>query len=327
MAIKKYINVKEVAELTGHSENDIRNLAQTGVLHAHKTRRGHWRLNVDAVEKYFCIHINPTVEGEKPVSATESQEASKQVNEGKLISRLTARKYLNCSKGKFQALVDQGIIQAHRDEYKRWKVSKESVLNYIKQSLPSSETRFIINENHYPEVMQRICAAKLSIRIMTANFKRFRLKPTDNQGDNYKDGTPFIKHLMEKAIQGVSVQIICSKPSLTFTEEWKEYYRQMNPVLLDYKFCDRNHAKVIIIDDKLAYIGSANITPKGIGQGIFTPGNFEAGVLTDNPEVVSSAKALFSMIWEGKNCNNKDCHRAKECRKFANKELHSSRIL
>jgi hypothetical protein len=45
---------------------------------------------------------------------------------------------------------------------------------------------------------------------MTANFKRFRLKPTGSQGENYNDGTPFIKYLMAKAIQGVSVQVICS---------------------------------------------------------------------------------------------------------------------
>lgn len=60
MAIKKYINVKDVVELTGNSLEDIRKLANTGVLPAHKTRRGHWRLNVDAVEKYFDIQINPT---------------------------------------------------------------------------------------------------------------------------------------------------------------------------------------------------------------------------------------------------------------------------
>lgn len=40
MAIKKYINVKDVVELTGNSLEDIRKLANTGVLPAHKTRRG-----------------------------------------------------------------------------------------------------------------------------------------------------------------------------------------------------------------------------------------------------------------------------------------------
>ena len=66
-----------------------------------------------------------------------------------------------------------------------------------------------------------------------------------------------------------------------------------------------------IIDDKLAYVGSANVTPAGLGQGVFTPGNFEAGILTANQEVISSIKDLFSMIWDEKCCKN--CHRAEKC--------------
>lgn len=305
----KYINTTEVVKLTGRPYDEILNLAKTGELPCHRTRRGHYRLNVDAVEKYFGILINNSTNALKKIST-----ASKHENSDKLVSRLTARKYLNCSKAEFESLVEQGIIQAQRDEKMRWKVSKESILNYVKQSMSLKVTRLITNESHYQEIIERICAAKLSIKIMTANFKRFRLKPTNNQGKDYNDGTPFVKHLMAKAVQGVSVQIICSKPSSTFTEEWTEYYRQMNPDLFEYKFCERNHSKIVIIDDKLVYVGSANITPAGLGQGIFTPGNFEAGILTDNPEVVSSVKSLFSMIWDGEYCKN--CHRAKQCSEY-----------
>ena len=54
-----------------------------------------------------------------------------------------------------------------------------------------------------------------------------------------------------------------------------------------------------------------NVTPAGLGQGIFTPGNFEAGILTDNSELVSSIKALFTKIWDDDICKN--CHRADKC--------------
>ena len=38
-----------------------------------------------------------------------------------------------------------------------------------------------------------------------------------------------------------------------FTKEWMEYFQQMNnPKLFEYKFCERNHAKIYIVDDKLA---------------------------------------------------------------------------
>ena len=276
MAFKKYINTTEVAELSGRPYNEILNLAKVGELPCHKTHRGHYRLNVDAVEKYFDIQINkPTEVEEKPAPKVMPRVAK------------VKPKYI-------------GVVTKP--------VPKE-------KHATSAGTRLIINENHYQEVIDRICAAKSSIRIMTANFKRFKLKPTGFQGKDNKDGTPFIKYLMAKAVQGVSVQIICSKPSQSFTEEWKEYYQQMmNPTLFEYKFCERNHAKVVIVDDKLAYAGSANITPAGLGQGIFTPGNFEAGILTENLELVSSVKELFTKIWDGNYCDG--CHRADKCTEY-----------
>lgn len=74
-------------------------------------------------------------------------------------------------------------------------------------------------------------------------------------------GTPFIERLMEKAVQGVSVHIICSMPSQSFTKEWMEYFQQMNnPKLFEYKFCERNHAKIYIVDDKLINFGPRLVT-------------------------------------------------------------------
>ena len=296
MSHNKYINTQDIVKLTGCSDKEIRKLAQTGVLPAHRTRRNRWRFNVPEVEKYFGIVINkPTEMSNKPTIKEKPRMASQQVNDGISISRQTTRKAPKSRTSKSEST---------------------NVLNFL-QTIPNSgETQLIINHSHYQEVLQRICTAKSSIKIMTANFKRFNLKPTDNQGDKHYNGTPFIKYLMAKAIQGISVQIICSMPSSYFSDEWKEYYRQMmKPALFDYMFCERNHAKIFIIDDKFAYVGSANVTPAGLGQGIFTPGNIEAGILTENPEIVSSVKSLFSMVWEKKFCTN--CHRIKECKTTA----------
>ncbi|MBO4590866.1 MAG: hypothetical protein J5698_07850 [Bacteroidaceae bacterium] len=231
-------------------------------------------------------------------------------NDDKHISGLTARKYLKCSKAKFEKLVKQGVIQAYRDEEMRWRVSKESVLNYVMQSQPAIITHLVF-ENHYQEIIERICAAKSSIKIMTGDFKRFKLKPTTEQGKNYNDETSFISFLMEKAKQGISVQIICSSPSKSFKEEYEELYEQMNPGPFKIFFCIRNHAKVVIIDDKVAYMGSANVTKAGLGQGIISPGNFEAGILTEETALVSSVKEFFTKILDGDYCDG--CHRSNQC--------------
>lgn len=234
------------------------------------------------------------------------------------VAELTGRPY-----NEVLNLVNTGVLPGYKTRRGRWRLSADAVEKYFDiqinnpaemddKSGTTCESHLIINDSHYQEVIKKICKAKSSIKIMTGDFKRFNLKPTKEQGKDYKDGTPFIEYLMGKAIDGVSVQIICSRPSQFFMDEWKEYYLQMNnPKLFEFKFCVRNHSKVIIIDDMLAYVGSANVTPAGLGQGIFTPGNFEAGIITENKELVSSVIALFSEIWSSKSCIN--CHRADKC--------------
>ena len=229
-------------------------------------------------------------------------------NDDKLISGLMARKYLQCSKVKLEKLIEQGVIQGHRDEEMRWKVSKKSVMDYIQVSPSTSGTTLITNEEHYKEVILRLSTAKSSIKMMTADFNLFRLRPTDQQGKK-KGGVPCITHLMNKAKEGVKVKLIIAEPSKNVDEELKEYYRQMNSYPFATRECIRNHAKVVIIDDKIAYIGSANATRAGLGQ--FDPGNFEAGILTDDPKLIASATALFSKIWDRHYCDG--CHRAKDC--------------
>jgi len=249
MESKNYIKTTELAKLTGHPYNEILQLANTGVLPGYKTRRGRWRLKVDAAEKYFGIQINkPEEVKEKPVKE------------------------------------DKGI--------------------------PPSNTR-LITENHYKKVIDRICAAKSSIKIMTGDFKRFKLKPTVKQGKNYNDGTPFIKHLMEKAGKGISVQIICSRPSKSFKEEYDALYENIKPKNLRIYFCERNHSKVVIVDNKVAYVGSANVTPAGLAQGIMSPGNFEIGIITENHQFISQLNTMFSKIMNGDYCYN--CHLANKC--------------
>jgi len=70
MAQNKYIGTKDAVKLTGHEYDEILNLAKTGVLPCHRTRRGHYRLNADAVEKYFGIQVNKHEEVSNNTSMT-----------------------------------------------------------------------------------------------------------------------------------------------------------------------------------------------------------------------------------------------------------------
>lgn len=77
----KYIGTIELAELTGRNDDEIRELAKSGVLPAHKTRRGYWRFNVDDVEKYFGIQIN------KPYGDKDDNHGAFSVDEFRNICR------------------------------------------------------------------------------------------------------------------------------------------------------------------------------------------------------------------------------------------------
>ena len=67
----------------------------------------------------------------------------------------------------------------------------------------------------------------------------------------------------------------------------------------------------MIVDNKVAYVGSANVTPAGLAQGIMSLGNFEIGILTENHILISQLNTLFSKIMNGDYCYN--CHWANKC--------------
>lgn len=235
------------------------------------------------------------------------------------IVKLTGR-----SADELYELFRTGVIPAHKARSGRWKANTDAVEEYFgivinkpEQSVVKEESenivdtfsRCIVNDEHYDEVIERIRNARRSIVVMIANFKKFRLKPA--KGKNYNDGTPFLKMLIEKAKSGVSVKALCSSTSYGMDQELEMYYDKKAPKTFQYKQCVRSHIKMIIIDDCYAYIGSANVTGAGLGQGNYTPGNFEMGILTTDPGIIDKAKNEFEAIWNGNYCKN--CHRRDAC--------------
>lgn len=99
------------------------------------------------------------------------------------------------------------------------------------------------------------------------------------------------------------------EPGPNFREDFDHY-----PVLftgLERLLCPRVHFKIIIFDLTMAYIGSANLTGAGLGMKSSRTRNFEAGILTDEPELVDAAINQFDSVWAGFKC--KDCGRKDFC--------------
>jgi phosphatidylserine/phosphatidylglycerophosphate/cardiolipin synthase-like enzyme len=66
--------------------------------------------------------------------------------------------------------------------------------------------------------------------------------------------------------------------------------------------CPRVHLKVIAIDGRLLYLGSANFTGAGLGAKGEGRRNFELGMLTDDDVWLDAVQGRFDRIWSGREC-------------------------
>lgn len=163
---------------------------------------------------------------------------------------------------------------------------------------------YIANEDHYSQVIERIKAVKKSLWIGTADIKDLYVQ------DGRRSTKPFLEVLSDLAEKGVSIRLIHAKePGPAFREDFDKY-----PALIEGMervLCPRVHFKIIIYDMKAAYVGSANLTGAGIGMKGENTRNFEAGILSSDPDFVKAASSQFDEVWMGKFC--KKCKRKDFC--------------
>lgn len=153
---------------------------------------------------------------------------------------------------------------------------------------------YISNIAHYLEVLSRVLKVKHNLWIGTADIK-------DLYVEDGKQKKPFLAVLASLIRRGVEVRLIHAKePGPNFREDFDKY-----PVLydrLERVLCPRVHFKMIVFDCKEVYVGSANLTGAGIGMKTDNKRNFEAGILTDEQEIVEQAMNQFDEVWMGRLC-------------------------
>jgi len=162
---------------------------------------------------------------------------------------------------------------------------------------------FISDTAHYSRVLDLVTKAKETLWIGTADIKDLYVV----QGKTEK---PFLGVLSDLIGKGVEVRLIHAKePGPNFREDFDRYPRLAK--LLERVMCPRVHFKIIIIDQAICYVGSANLTGAGMGMKSPTRRNFEAGILTDELSIVDAAIEEFDKVWRGSEC--KKCQRRELC--------------
>lgn len=164
-------------------------------------------------------------------------------------------------------------------------------------------THYIKDIEHYNRVLSRVASVKHTLWIGTADIKDLHVKVGS-------DSEPFLSVLDKLIRKGVSVRLIHAKePGPIFREEFDRFPALISG--LERALCPRVHFKMMIFDMKEAYVGSANLTGAGIGMKSSLKRNFEAGILSDDPQIVDGAIEHFDSVWAGFHC--KECSRKKFC--------------
>lgn len=162
--------------------------------------------------------------------------------------------------------------------------------------------RIILNEDHFQRVVVGgICAAKSSLLIASANVKDLHIPKG-------RSAVSIVTRLVELADAGVEVRLLHSGvPSGPFIEELKD----ISPHAFEMRRCTRVHMKVVVVDGREMYIGSANLTGAGMGAKSARRRNFEVGAWTTDTEAIDRVADLFDAIWTGTACG--DCDRKNYC--------------
>lgn len=151
-------------------------------------------------------------------------------------------------------------------------------------------------ELHERVIQDGVLAAERHVWIATANLKDMHVAA----GRRYR---PILEEFDGMArTKGVRFRIIHSDlPSRPFRDTL-EGCPHLTGGGLELQVCPRSHWKMVIVDGRSAYMGSANFTGAGLGAKKEHRRNLELGVLSSDPEWVRRIQTIFDEFWMGTHC-------------------------
>ena len=174
--------------------------------------------------------------------------------------------------------------------------------------------KLLVDAEHYEDLVTRaIASAKVSVWIATANLKTMLIEaPIGSRARARGRYVSFFESLGELARRGVDICILHASPpsgplarelarlGASATASAKRGASQATGVQM--RRCPRVHLKMIAVDGRLLYLGSANLTGAGLGAKGDGRRNFEMGIVTDSDAMLDAAQERFDRIWRGREC-------------------------
>ena len=159
-------------------------------------------------------------------------------------------------------------------------------------------------ELHQQVIQKAILNADKYVWIATANLKDMHIP----MARGYR---PILEAFDDMAWKGISFRIIHSDlPSRPFRKTLDRFPRLIEGAL-ELQICQRSHWKMVIVDGRFIYLGSANFTGSGLGAKSEFKRNLELGITSYDPMLVSRVMDLYDTFWIGTYCS--DCAWRKDC--------------
>lgn len=175
--------------------------------------------------------------------------------------------------------------------------------------------KLLVDGGHYAELVAgAIAQARVSVWIATANLKTMMVEaPIGSRARARGRYISFFETLGDLAKRGVEVCILhASSPSGPLQKELARLGEGgPSGIGIAMRRCPRVHLKMIAVDGKHLYLGSANLTGAGLGAKGEGRRNFEMGIVTDSEAMLDAAQERFDRIWRGKDC--KGCAMRRAC--------------
>lgn len=168
--------------------------------------------------------------------------------------------------------------------------------------------RLVLNEEIFEAVfLDLIPSTKKFLWIATADLKDVHIARPGRK----RYGT-FLGLFADLLADGVEIRLIHAKePGPRFRKDFDRFPELIESDLFERVLCPRNHMKCVISDGKSAFFGSANLTGAGMGAKSVRRRNFEAGIVSDEPEMVGPLMDEFDRIYIGEHCIK--CERRDVC--------------
>lgn len=167
-----------------------------------------------------------------------------------------------------------------------------------------SMTEIITDTEIYRRIiLKQIPRAKEFVWLGTSDLKNMHVKKNGRM-------VPFLEILSDLIKRKISIRLIHAKePGAAFRRDFDRYPNLIKG--MERILCPRVHFKSVVVDGRLAYTGSGNLTGAGMGAKGVNRRNFEAGIITTDNRLIERIMEQFDDVWMGGHC--KECERKKYC--------------